>query len=134
MNYLPQLSRWPARLAGLLALGLASIAPAGAFALGHERIVSFELASPAAPLLADGIAAPLIVDTADWPGVQRAVRDLQADVERVGAVKPVINPAPLSGVRFAVLIGTVGKSPLIDGLVKAGKLDVSAISGRWEAF
>src|SRR5205085_10787207 len=29
---------------------------------------------------------------------------------------------------------TVGRSPLIDGLVRERKLDVSAIAGKWESF
>ena len=36
--------------------------------------------------------------------------------------------------KFAVIIGTLGKSPLIDGLVKSGKLNADAISGKWESF
>ena len=33
-----------------------------------------------------------------------------------------------------ILIGTVGKSPLIDQLARAGKIDVSGIRGKWESF
>ena len=33
-----------------------------------------------------------------------------------------------------VLIGTVGKSPLIEQLVRAGKIDVSGIRGKWKSF
>jgi hypothetical protein len=32
-----------------------------------------------------------------------------------------------------VLIGTIGKSPLIDSLIKRHKLDVSGITGQWES-
>jgi hypothetical protein len=32
-----------------------------------------------------------------------------------------------------VLIGTIGKSPLIDSLIKRHKLDVSGIAGQWES-
>lgn len=38
-------------------------------------------------------------------------------------------PAPAS-----VLVGTLGKSPLIDRLVEAGKLDASSVSGQWESY
>ena len=31
-----------------------------------------------------------------------------------------------------MLVGTIGKSPLIDNLVAAAKLDVTAIAGKWE--
>ena len=33
----------------------------------------------------------------------------------------------------AVLIGTIGRSPLIDGLIRRHKLDVTAIRGQWES-
>lgn len=32
------------------------------------------------------------------------------------------------------MVGTLGSSKLIDQLVDAGKLDVSAINGKWEAY
>lgn len=69
----------------------------------------------------------------EWPGVVRAIRDLQSDLERVTGRRPKIATAagPVPG---AILIGTLGKSTLIDGLVAAGKLDVSDLSGRWEGF
>lgn len=33
-----------------------------------------------------------------------------------------------------ILVGTVGKSAVIDQLVKQRKIDVSGIKGKWEAF
>ena len=38
----------------------------------------------------------------------------------------------MPGGRDPVLVGTIGKSPLIDRLVAAGKLDVRGIAGKWE--
>jgi hypothetical protein len=77
-----------------------------------------------------GAAAAIRVDASDWPGVLRAAHDLQADVDRVTGVTPGWD----TSVRRMVLIGTVGKSPLIDQLVHAGKIDVSGIRGKWESF
>lgn len=77
-------------------------------------------------------AAPIIVDAGDFKGVARAADDLQADVARVTGVKPQ-RLATANGTN-AVLIGTLGKSALIDGLVKSGKLKVDAIQGKWESF
>ncbi len=83
-------------------------------------------------LVRNHAAATLVVDTADHKGVVRAAGDLQADVERVTGVKPQIANTPTGA--NVVLIGTVGKSAVIDGLVKAGKLNVDAIKGKWESF
>lgn len=100
-----------------------------------EQPLLVEAAAPRAlPLVAGKSAATLHVADNDWPGVLRAVRDLQADIERVAGRKPDFSTATPAKAPVAVLIGTVGKSALIDGLVAAGKLDVTAIRGKWEAF
>ena len=41
------------------------------------------------------------------------------------------DPAPA---KVVVIAGTIGKSAVIDALVAAGKLDVAATKGKWEAF
>jgi len=102
--------------------------------LGGAPEVGFTAAPGTFPLVDRDAAAPLWVDAHDWPGVIRAAGDLQADVERVSGVRPVLTPAPAAPRRVAVIIGTVGHSALIDGLVRARQLDVRAIRGRWEAF
>jgi hypothetical protein len=83
-------------------------------------------------LVRAGSAAPIIVDAGDYKGVARAADDLQADVARVTGVKP--QRSTTAGGTNAVLIGTLGKSALIDGLVKSGKLKADAIRGKWESF
>jgi len=113
----------------LLAL---AVAPPG-YALGEEPYVTYS-PLPGALALVHETAAPLVVDAQDWPGVLRALSDLQADVERVSGVRPEIAtsiPAPAGNI---VIVGTLGRSALIDGLVHSNKLDPGAITGRWEAF
>ncbi len=85
-------------------------------------------------LCANGQPSPLFVSEGDYSGVIRAVEDLQADIGRVTDTQPQIclNMPPACG--ELVLIGTLGKSQLIDKLVKKGKLDVENIRGRWETF
>jgi hypothetical protein len=73
------------------------------------------------------VGAPVVVSADDHPGVVRAAGDLRGDIERVTGVRPGRTVA-----RFAVLVGTIGRSPLVDGLVKSGKLDVTGVRGRWE--
>ncbi|MFG1806776.1 glycosyl hydrolase 115 family protein [Streptomyces sp. NPDC049040] len=87
------------------------------------------------PLVAAGTATPLVVSADDHGGVVRVAGDLAADLERVTGVRPRVSVLP-AGTRPAdrqiVLIGTIGRSPLIDALVAAGRLDVSGIAGKWE--
>lgn len=112
-----------------------------AHALGQKPFIAFERtksdAADAVELLAKGRAAPIFVDANDHAGVLRAAGDLQADVARVGGVRPALHPvrdaqAPI-GIDV-VIIGTVGRSTLIDGLVQSGMLDVAPTRGKWEGY
>ncbi|WP_158847737.1 glycosyl hydrolase 115 family protein [Saccharothrix deserti] len=104
-------------------------APAAAAEPGEY--ISFTPVAGGFTLAANGKAAPLFVSGGDHPGVVRVVNDFRDDVERVTGARPAVSTGtPSSG--EVVLIGTVGRSPLIDGLVTAGKLDVDRIRGKWE--
>jgi hypothetical protein len=70
----------------------------------------------------------------DYPGVLRAASDLGADVERVTSAQSRVITDSAVGSPQAVIIGTLGKSPLIDQLVRAKKIDDAVIRGKWEAF
>jgi hypothetical protein len=85
-------------------------------------------------LCAAGKQAPLVVSSDDYPGVIRVVKHLQADIERVTGAAPEISIADVADTKLCLLIGTLGHSALIDGLVQTGKLDAAGIAGRWDAF
>ncbi|MGI5151139.1 glycosyl hydrolase 115 family protein [Plantactinospora sp. CA-294935] len=84
------------------------------------------------PLVERARAATLVVSADDHPGVVRAVGDLRDDVERVTGVRPAVVTDQVPRQGEVVLVGTIGKSPLIDRLIAAHKLDVRGIAGRWE--
>jgi hypothetical protein len=84
-------------------------------------------------LVRDGRAATLVTSPDDFKVVSLAVNDLAADIKRVTGISPTVAAFPsVSGP--AVLVGTLGESPLINGLVDAGKLDVKDLRGAWESF
>lgn len=95
--------------------------------------VSFRPVGNAFCLADGGRTAAVYVDSADWKGVLTAAGNLCADVERVAgtAARLQTTDMPATG---AVVVGTVGKSRLIDELVRSGKLDVSSIKGKWESY
>ena len=110
-------------------LGLAQAAlPVG------SSYISAKKAAGSFPLVAGGKAAALYVSEDDWAGVQRAVRDVQADVKRVTGREPLMLTDAPAGAQPVVLVGTLGHSALIDKLVQAGKLDASELRGKWEKF
>ncbi|MEV4017459.1 glycosyl hydrolase 115 family protein [Nonomuraea angiospora] len=84
------------------------------------------------PLATAGRAAPIVVSADDHAGVVRVAGDLQADIERVTGVRPALAKDEVPSQDDVVLVGTIGRSPLIDRLISTGKLDVSGIAGRWE--
>ena len=101
---------------------------------GDAPFVFFAPATGSMALVENKIATALVVDAADWPGVRRAVEDLKTDVKRVSTVKPAVSNVVPVGQKNIVIIGTLGRSLLIDELVRDGKLDTTEIAGRWEAF
>jgi hypothetical protein len=103
-------------------------------ALGQTRYVEDRPIPGGFSLVQGGVAALLRVDPTDYPGVLRAVNDLQADVARVSGTKPTVVQTDSALGPNAILIGTIGKSALIDRLIRDGKINVSSISGQWESF
>jgi len=82
-----------------------------------------------------GWCAPLCVSQGDWPGVIRAFTDLQDDLFRVTGNTPELvkgKKAPRS--EMIIIAGTIGRSHLIDQLVRKRGIDVTAIEGKWESY
>jgi Glycosyl hydrolase family 115/Gylcosyl hydrolase family 115 C-terminal domain len=84
------------------------------------------------PLVEKRRAATIVVGSDDYAGVVRVVGDLQGDLKAVTGVEPEVAYDTVPAGDAVVIVGTVGHSRLIDALVARGKLNVSAIRGRWE--
>ena len=81
----------------------------------------------------NGTSAPIYVDGSEWAGVIRAASDLSDDIRNVsGTASRVVTGG--SPVRGSIIIGTIGKSKLIDRLISDKKIDVSRIKGQWESY
>ncbi|KAF2023272.1 hypothetical protein EK21DRAFT_81310 [Setomelanomma holmii] len=125
--------------------------PTVAFTAGNGTL----LASRSSPV-------SIRADAADWPGVLRAAHDLALDFGRVtgtngsltttGTAKAnssvifnvtgisnnwAVGPSggyPTGSSAGAIIVGTIGNSSLIDGMIASGQLDVNAIEGQWESY
>ncbi|PFH46027.1 glycoside hydrolase family 115 protein [Amanita thiersii Skay4041] len=108
------------------------------YAIGQATCVLFESTSSSFPVVSRGSAAPVILSSDDWPGVHRAASDFVADIQRVTQVKPSLTNATSSSLQKTtsrpIIIGTLGKSSLIEKIVNNTQLDVSSVRGQWEAF
>lgn len=119
----------------VLVSAVVSAVPKDLLAIGRSRYIELTAGRGSFPLVGPRGAAPIYVDAADWPGVIRAASDLQADIQRVTTVAPtMVRGANGRKPELLVLVGTIGKSPLIDQLIRERKIDVSAIQGKWESF
>ena len=105
-----------------------------AWATGGPKYISVQNGAGYFALATAGIPAPLYVSADDYPGVIRAMKDLQTDIASVTGNKPKLFTGNENPEKQVVLVGTIGKSTLIDGLIKTHKLDVSGITGKWENF
>ena len=105
----------------------------GSGAAATTSYVASTTSAGAFPLAAAGKPVPLVVSDADFPGVVRAANDLRDDLERVTGARPTIFTNSAIA-RQAVIVGTIGKSPIIDRLVREKKIDGATLAGKWETF
>ncbi len=80
-------------------------------------------------LISAGRPARIEIDDPDWAGVHRAADAVQRDLAGLAGAAGAVTYAD-----NIIIAGTLGRSPRIDALVAAGKVDASAISGVWEAY
>jgi hypothetical protein len=98
-----------------------------------EGAISISTSAGSFPLVTGGQAAPIFKAAGDSKVVGIAADCLAGDVEKVSGVKPQVSEAAPAGAHV-ILIGTIGKSPVIDSLIAAGKVNATSIQGKWESF
>ncbi len=119
--------------AKLIALAVFLGAVENVLALGETQFVETRPSQGSLQICAGASVAAIGVSSNDWAGVVRAAHDLSADINRVTGKSPAIFTASAASSNV-ILIGTVGKSEIIDRLVREKKIDVSSIAGKWESF
>ncbi|WP_457425767.1 glycosyl hydrolase family 8 [Roseateles sp. P5_E7] len=126
----PLLSRLK-RLA--LGLGLAA-AGAGAVACDTPASVCARDVGQSFGLVRTGQPAAVIVEPGADPALKHVGRSFAADLGAVSGRSAVQLNSVAGAPHEVVLVGELGRSPLVDGLVAAGKLKVSDLKGQWEAY
>ena len=115
-------------------VNLLLLLPASVWALGQEQYVTGTAGPGDFPIYANKVAADILVETNDFPGVVRAANDLQTDIHRVTAGEARIFNGTNGLGEDVIVVGTYGRSAVIDRLVRQGKIKVKDIAGKWEAF
>ncbi|KAH7030226.1 hypothetical protein B0J12DRAFT_322533 [Macrophomina phaseolina] len=129
-------------------------------AIGQNATIAFNASVGNLQLATRSSSVRLVLDSADWPGVLRVADDLASDFGRVTGLNGSIsligsnaitanasmifnvtgrsswtNVAASNSSNSGVIIaGTIGNSSIIQDLIEAGKIDVSAVEGKWESF
>ena len=101
------------------------------FALGGISYVETTASKNNFAIVQGNSAANLVIDTNDFAGVIIAAHNLQTDISRVTGIVPAMANSPGAN---SIIIGTIGKSDVIDQFIRDGKIDVSSITGKWESY
>ncbi len=94
-----------------------------------EQFVTTQSNQSYFPLITQGKPVSVYAEETDFSGVLRAVNTLKEDF------RMVTGNVPQSGKnKFSIIIGTVGKSAIIDQLIKDNKINKNDIVGKNEKF
>jgi hypothetical protein len=113
---------------------IALLLPAFVWAIGDSAYISTSGGKNLFTLSASGKSTTLCISSEDSPGVLRALNDLKTDIGKVTNIEPKIAINKIPHQKEIVIAGTLGKSPVIDQLVKNKKIDINNIKGEWETF
>lgn len=116
------------RLLSFLAALIFLAAPAEAASCAGPAAVCRQALVGAFPLISRGVPIAIIADGKLDAGAMRAVQALHSDLGHVAGT------TPKSAGANAVIIGTLGRSPVIDRLVRDKRLNVAGLRGRQEAY
>jgi hypothetical protein len=114
----------------MLSVGLLNLT----FSHAQETFVTDEREDNVFVLSTSRKSTPLLINDTDHAGVIRAAKDLQKDIGMITGRKPPLSLNTSNGQKEVVIIGTIGKSALIDEMISNKKLNVSDVEGRWEAY
>ena len=113
----------------LLVLGFFTLLR-GTLGIGQMTCVSLQSSVNSFSIVNNKKAAPILISANEWPGVQLAAADFAADILRVTGVETSITNVslPLSSsfslTSLPIIVGTLGKSPLIQQVINSTGLDV----------
>ena len=104
------------------------------YAIDPEKYVTSKASNENFPLATNGTVAPIVMSDDDFAGVKRVAGHLQTDFLNVTDVRPDILMSNSITEDYIIIIGTIGKSSIINQLVKNGKIDAKQLQGKWEKF
>ncbi|PBK61122.1 hypothetical protein ARMSODRAFT_674559 [Armillaria solidipes] len=112
----------------------ASLTPTLVRAIGQTNCVATEASPSTFAIFQQGQPSTILLSADEWQGVQLAATDLSSDIEKVTGLRPTLANSSDQSPSHPIIVGTLGKSSLIDRVVNATDLNISSIEGQWESF
>ncbi len=103
-------------------------------AIGGKTYIRFEPVKGGFPISQSGKSAPLYVSSKDLNGVRTILKYFQIDIENVTGSRPEIVTDQIPAAKDVIIVGTLGKNPIVDRLVREKKIDVRDVVGKWETY
>jgi hypothetical protein len=104
------------------------------FGQSNTAEVNFKNSPNSFPLVSNNKAASIFYDVNDALVVGKVAIFLKNDIADVTSITPIIKSEHQKLSDYPVIIGTIGKSKLVDNLITKKKLNVSNVAGKWESF
>lgn len=95
--------------------------------------ITYKASQKSFPLATKNKAATIIYDPQDAEVVGIAVEALKSDIKQVTGIETT-SASAISSKTYPVIIGTLGKSAIIDQLAKSKKIQTVRILHQWETF
>ena len=111
---------------------LCALFSTGIFACDEPASVCFK-DNGGISLIKNNQPLPVIISPGANAAVKRVAKSFSEDLTRVGGGKSELTETQRLN-KAAIIIGVPGEDALIDSLVKEGKLDISGIRNKWEAY
>lgn len=104
------------------------------YAINPEKYIVNQASAENFPLVSKGKTASILISKTDFSGVLKVAGHLENDIFQVSDLHPKQISAISEARDFVVIIGTLGKSKIIDQLAKEGKINANELRGKWEKF
>jgi hypothetical protein len=103
------------------------------FSFFAQTIISEHKNAGAFRIVAEGRGATIIYDNEDDPLIQIAANLFAGDITMVSGYTPE-QSSVVSGTNDVIVVGTIGKSKMIQQLIAAKKINVEQIKNKWEGY
>ena len=110
------------------------VLPTIVFAINSKSYVTTKKSKNSFSLISNGNSAPFLISSSDFNGVKKVANWLRDDIRRVSAITTDIYIDQIPSSKEIIIVGTIGKSEIIDRLISEEKINLDDTKNKWEKF